>query len=137
MEETAADEQATTTSPFTCLDLAVYSDMSLAFLGLAGARIPTDPEQVFFNGQTRQYINMSHAFRFVGPRWFASQLDMVCGPSASLLLYSGASPEHHPGRARSEVEPSLGLRWTSTWRPSCAGTTATPPGARARNEYPI
>ena len=111
--------------------------MSLAFLGLAGARIPTDPEQVFFNGQTRQYINMSHAFRLVGPRWFASQLEMACGPSASLLLLSGASPDHHPGRARSDVEPSLGLRWTSTWRPSCAGTTATPPGARARNEYPI
>jgi len=57
--------EATTTSPFTHMDLQVYSDLFGIFLGCPDLKISEDPRMLIFNGATRQFMNMSHVGKFI------------------------------------------------------------------------
>ena len=54
---------ATTTAPFTHMDLTIYSELNFLTWGMEGIVLPTDPNQIYFNGNTRQYFNYSHMLR--------------------------------------------------------------------------
>ena len=54
---------ATTTSPFTHMDITIYSELNFLTWGMEGIVLPTDPNQIYFNGYTRQYFNYSHMLR--------------------------------------------------------------------------
>lgn len=55
---------ATTTAPFTTMDLHAYWDVWTLATGCPSIPTPPDdPDHFFFNGQTRQYINVSATSR--------------------------------------------------------------------------
>ena len=56
--------EATTTDPFTHMDLTCYMEQMGYAYGVGSIALPSDPNQLWFNGSTRQYINYSHTLRF-------------------------------------------------------------------------
>ena len=63
--------EATTTTPFTHMDITVYSRMASAMCGIEDwSFFPSDPRMPMFNASTRQYANLSIFFKFLGPDYF-------------------------------------------------------------------
>ena len=63
--------EATTTAPFTHMDLMAYSQFIGLYMGNPNLVLPEDPNMPIFNGATRQYMNFSHVLKFMGASWFA------------------------------------------------------------------
>lgn len=60
--------EATTTSPFTHMDITLYSKMAGAMFGIEDwSMFPCNPRMPMFNASTRQYCNMSIVFKFISP----------------------------------------------------------------------
>jgi len=58
--------EATTTSPFTHMDLEIYFSGNFAAMGADGISVPEDPNQIVFNSATRCMCNYSHLLQFPG-----------------------------------------------------------------------
>jgi len=67
--------EATTTEPFTHLDLELYCRMSSVMMtGSADFDMfSNDPRMLMFNASTRQYFNLSLAFRWFSPEYFSKK----------------------------------------------------------------
>lgn len=90
--------EATTTSPFTHMDLTAYFDICFRSMGFYDAPVvPEDPNQLYFNGTTRPYINLSHLFRlpFSDPETLANGMDMVDAYLASIFRGDECSKERY------------------------------------------
>lgn len=70
--------EATTTSPFTRMDLAIYNKMCAVMMGVPDINIfPSDPSMFWFSGNTRQYINMNILFKFISKDFCSKQCQML------------------------------------------------------------
>jgi len=59
---------ATTTSPFTHMDMELYSKLSSRLMGYPDINVYGDsPQKLMFNSSTRQYFNMSHLMKYMSP----------------------------------------------------------------------
>jgi len=111
---------ATTTSPFTRLDMAVYSDFTgiiIACMKQGGSefKFPEDPGQLMFNGQSRQFVNMSHGFRFTGPKELAKHMDLLDPYLASVLRSSNCDARRYKSaRLPPEVSCCAAIRFCRT-----------------------
>ena len=62
--------EATTTTPFTHMDIVLYSKMGSYIMGLSHFNLfSEDPRMPCINASTRQYINMSMVFKFISPEF--------------------------------------------------------------------
>lgn len=77
--------EATTTSPFTHMDLQVYSDLFGIFLSCPDLKISEDPRMLIFNGATRQFMNMSHVGKFIKLSRLASTFETLDPYLASIF----------------------------------------------------
>lgn len=69
--------EATTTTPFTHMDMQLYARMSSLMMGVDFNIFPRDPHMPMFCASTRQYANLSIFFRYISPNY--------CGKNAELL----------------------------------------------------
>ena len=78
---------ATTTNPFTHLDMSLYCRASVVIGGMPEDTqiFKYDPNMPYFNGQTRQYNNFSIYFKFVSPEYFAKSSMLLDPYSASIF----------------------------------------------------
>ncbi|KAL3774920.1 hypothetical protein ACHAWO_004006 [Cyclotella atomus] len=81
--------EATTTTPFTHMDLKLYNKLGNAMIGLPDDMnwISDDPKMPVFNASTRQYYNLSIFFKFFSPQYFAKE-SLVLDPYLSSLYAS-------------------------------------------------
>jgi len=86
-------QDATTTNPFTKMDMEIYCRASCV---IGGAPVDCDVE-IFFNkdptrplfcGETRQYMNQSMALKYRSPEQIAKGAEMLCPYTASLFRSS-------------------------------------------------
>ena len=69
---------ATTTHPFTHMDLDAYWEVWTVLFGWDIGKLPDDRNHLFFNGHTRQYINMSAMTRLgYGPKSMAKEYESI------------------------------------------------------------
>merc|ERR1712232_569737 len=72
--------EATTTSPFTTMDMDVYRSQANSMVGLSPkeatkknwAFVSDDPDMPMFAAATRQYLNVGLAFKYFTPEYVAS-----------------------------------------------------------------
>jgi len=77
--------EATTTRPFTPMDIGPYNKFLGMCSGIAELQVPTDPDQLLFVGSTRYFMNLSHIMKFVGPGRFAGEFDTIDPYLASIF----------------------------------------------------
>jgi len=79
--------EATTTSPFTHMDIAAYVELVGLSMGIKNLTLPDDPNQLVFNGATRQYVNLSHCFRlpFCTPEAIGKEMELMDAYLASIF----------------------------------------------------
>lgn len=80
--------EATTTSPFTYMDNALYADVTVLAMGFQGKlTIPEDSNSIFFSGSNRQYLNLSHLLSIPGvdSSVIAKEEELLDGYLAALL----------------------------------------------------
>lgn len=86
--------EATTTSPFTTLDMSVYSKVITAFFGISLAEIEEqgfdlfnyeDPRSFFYNGMTRQYMNFGWVLKYISTKALAAEMEMMDPYLASIV----------------------------------------------------
>ena len=87
--------EATTTSPFTTMDLDFYCKVSIVLIGPKSLREAKDKnwklysessDMPMFNSSTRQYCNMSHIFKYASTQ---SMSKVRCAVLFSSLLWCG------------------------------------------------
>lgn len=77
--------EATTTSPFTTMDMETYRRLTNFLMGVGPKEsaetnwdfISDDPEMPMFAASTRQYLNMGLVFKYVAPETFAKLSEMM------------------------------------------------------------
>lgn len=82
--------EATTTTPFTHMDMALYCRMGNVMMGINDEDFTIfkdDPNLPMFNSETRQYMNLSFFFKFISTEYCAKEA-MVLDPYLSSLFAS-------------------------------------------------
>jgi pyruvate,water dikinase len=81
--------EATTTTPFTHMDMSLYCRMSNIMMGINEdiTIFKNDPNLPMFNSETRQYMNLSFFFKFISTEYCAREA-MVMDPYLSSLFSS-------------------------------------------------
>ena len=82
--------EATTTTPFTHMDMTLYDRWANPMLGINDEDFTffrKDPNLPMFNSETRQYVNLSLFFKFLTPQYCAKEA-MVMDPYLSSLFAS-------------------------------------------------
>mmetsp|Transcript_29137 Transcript_29137/g.44050 ORF Transcript_29137/g.44050 Transcript_29137/m.44050 type:complete len:460 (-) Transcript_29137:770-2149(-) len=70
--------KATTIEPFTHMDLDLYNLLIGFLLGKPGYKVVSDnPEMIMFNASTRQYIRLSIVFRWLHPKTFSKEVELL------------------------------------------------------------
>ena len=69
--------EATTTTPFTHMDMQLYTRMSSLMMGVNFNMFPRDPRMPMFCASTRQYANLSLFFRYISPKFCAENADLL------------------------------------------------------------
>ena len=81
--------EATTTTPFTHMDLYIYCRLANVFMtGSISPKVDlfqADPTKLMFNASTRQYLNLSMAFYFCSTGYFAKEAMLLDPYLASLF----------------------------------------------------
>jgi pyruvate,water dikinase len=79
--------EATTISAFTHMDLTAYMELAAVSMGIGELSLPRGPNHLYFDGATRQYLNLSHMFRIPGcsPEGLAKEMDLVDPYLASIF----------------------------------------------------
>ena len=80
--------EATTTTPFTYMDMQLYTRMSSLMMGVNFNMFPRDPRMPMFCASTRQYANLSLFFRYISPGYCAKNADLLDPYLASLFRSS-------------------------------------------------
>ena len=82
--------EATTTTPFTHMDMTLYCRMANVFMGINDedfSMFKKEPNLPMFNAETRQYVNLSFFFKFMSTEYCAKEA-MVLDPYLSSLFAS-------------------------------------------------
>ena len=69
--------EATTTTPFTHMDMQLYARMSSLMMGVDVNLFPRDPRMPMFCASTRQYANLSLFFRYISPDFCAKNAELL------------------------------------------------------------
>eukprot|EP00928_Gymnodinium_smaydae_P043420 TRINITY_DN29092_c0_g1_i2.p1 TRINITY_DN29092_c0_g1~~TRINITY_DN29092_c0_g1_i2.p1 ORF type:complete len:919 (-),score=113.21 TRINITY_DN29092_c0_g1_i2:86-2842(-) len=69
--------EATTTSPFTPMDIDPYNKLLGCSMGIPGFEVRTDPDQLMFVGATRYYVNLSHVMKVCSMGTFAHDVELL------------------------------------------------------------
>jgi len=114
---------ATTTHPFTTMDLDAYWDVWTAATGFQDiGKLPDDRDHLFFNGLTRQYMNVSALSRLgYGPAAMAKEYETIDLYAASILKGDEAiNPKYKAQRLPGDV--TFANAWwllCNTFQPLC------------------
>jgi len=79
--------EATTTSPFTHMDMDLYCKFSSMLMGMPTdvSIFKDDPNMPMFKASTRQYVNLSVFLKFFSPEYFAKEAVLMDPYLASLF----------------------------------------------------
>mmetsp|Transcript_20312 Transcript_20312/g.40544 ORF Transcript_20312/g.40544 Transcript_20312/m.40544 type:complete len:941 (+) Transcript_20312:96-2918(+) len=103
--------EATTTSPFTYMDLKLYCRMSSVLMGTPEVDYySSDPRMMLFNSSTRQYMNLSLLFKYWGPDRFEKDSKVLDEYLSSIFASQDCDRKKY--RAKS-MPKEINLR--STW----------------------
>jgi pyruvate,water dikinase len=87
--------EATTTAPFTPMDIFL-NDKFLGFMiNCRGFQTPTDPKMAVFTGSCRYYINVSHFLKFFRPVRIANAYETLDPYVSSIAMSSDCSREKY------------------------------------------
>jgi len=115
--------EATTTTPFSTLDMDVYCKAMYAGIfggafgdaeadGMGIFHQPRPKTSLMFNGSTRQYFNMGWVLNLVGKEAMAKQMEFIDPYLTSII----ASEDFDPRRYRTSFWVPEGLSFTMVWR---------------------
>lgn len=112
---------ATTTTPFTTMDMDLYCKMTMALAGVSFAEAEatgfsfysdSDPNMVLYNGKTRQYVNMGWAFNFITKEKLYKIYELADPHLASILASKDCDYETY----KTEKKWPPGVSWGGTKR---------------------
>jgi len=103
---------ATTIQPFTHMDLDAYWDVWTKGMGWAGiGKLPDDRDHLMFNGQTRQYINVSLCSKLgYGCPAMAKEYETIDAYAGSILSGDEAKSEKY-NAAKWPKDATFGNTW--------------------------